>query len=82
MGGPSGSGINGYQVFWDDIAQGSYAWNYADGKLLTFDTQRSVEAKGNYVLQNNLGGLFAWEIDADNGHLLNSMNSGLGHPGQ
>lgn len=82
MGGPSGSGINGYQVFWDDIAQSSYAWNYADGKLLTFDTQRSIDAKGSYVLQNNLGGLFAWEIDADNGHLLNSMNSGLGHPRQ
>ncbi|MCH8532043.1 MAG: hypothetical protein LAT65_14420 [Saccharospirillum sp.] len=24
----------------------------------------------------------AWEIDADNGHLLNSMNKGLGHPEQ
>lgn len=82
MGGPAGNGVNGFQVFWDDIAKASYAWDYANGKLLTFDTQRSVEAKGDYVLQNNLGGLFAWEIDADNGHLLNSMNSGLGNPRQ
>ncbi|GGX74991.1 glycosyl hydrolase family 18 protein [Saccharospirillum salsuginis] len=82
MGGPAGDGINGYQVYWDDTAQASYAWDYTNGNLLTFDTQRSVEAKGDYVLQNNLGGLFAWEIDADNGHILNSMNSGLGNPQQ
>lgn len=47
--------------------------------LITFDDQRSVQAKGKYVLENKLGGLFAWEIDADNGDILNSMNSSLGN---
>jgi chitinase len=31
------------------------------------------------VLANQLGGLFAWEIDADNGDILNAMHEGLGH---
>ncbi|MGL5587151.1 MAG: PKD domain-containing protein, partial [Aeromonas veronii] len=31
------------------------------------------------VLANKLGGLFSWEIDADNGDILNAMHEGLGH---
>ncbi|MNS18532.1 Chitinase A precursor [compost metagenome] len=31
------------------------------------------------MLANQLGGLFAWEIDADNGDILNAMHEGLGH---
>lgn len=82
MGGANGQGINGYTLFWDDIAKASFLWNATAGKFITFDTQRSVKAKGAYVLQHNMGGLFAWEIDADNGHLLNAMHEGLGHPQQ
>lgn len=80
LGGPDGDGINGFQLYWDDIAQASYLWNYQTGTLISFDTQRSVEAKGEYVLQNQLGGLFSWSLDSDNGHLLNSMHEGMGHP--
>ncbi|ASP37634.1 chitinase [Bacterioplanes sanyensis] len=79
MGGVDGTGIDGFQLFWDDIAKASYLWNYSAGTLITFDTPRSVKAKGQYVRTNNLGGIFAWEIDADNGHILNAMHQGLGH---
>ena len=30
-------------------------------------------------MANQLGGLFAWEIDSDNGDILNAMHEGLGH---
>ncbi|MCP3689006.1 MAG: chitinase [Gammaproteobacteria bacterium] len=82
QGGSNGTGINGFQLLWDDIASASYLWNYADGTLITFDTPRSVEQKGAYILQNNLGGIFAWEIDADNGDILNAMHEGLEHSQQ
>ena len=49
------------------------------GELITYDDERSVKAKGQYVLANKLGGLFSWEIDADNGDILNAMHEGLGH---
>ncbi|QOD39972.1 chitinase [Matsumuraeses phaseoli granulovirus] len=62
---------------YDVTAQAAYVYDNND--LVTYDSQQSVRAKANYVLNNNLGGLFAWEVDADNGNLLNAMNEGLGN---
>ncbi|GAB2927223.1 glycosyl hydrolase family 18 protein [Rheinheimera gaetbuli] len=82
MGGPEASGVNGFTVSWDDTAKASYVWNPATNTLISFDTKRSVREKGAYILQHQLGGIFAWEIDADNGHILNAMHEGLGHTQQ
>ena len=79
MGSAEGSGINGFTLFWDAAAKASYLWNAAEGKLVTLDTPRSVIEKGKYVKDKGLAGLFAWEIDADNGNILNAMHKGLGH---
>ena len=49
----------------------------SDGKLVTYDSPRSVIAKGEYVRGLGLAGLFSWEIDADNGDILNAMHEGL-----
>tara|TARA_R110002126_G_scaffold12196_3_gene53141 strand:+ start:2989 stop:4272 length:1284 start_codon:yes stop_codon:yes gene_type:complete len=81
-GGPKASGINGFILGWDDTARASYLWNPTSNTLISFDSPRSVEAKGAYVLQHQLGGIFAWEIAADNGHILNAMHEGLGHQQQ
>ena len=82
MGGPDASGVNGFSVGWDDTAKASYVWNPATNTLISIDTKRSVREKGAYILQHQLGGIFAWEIDADNGHILNAMHEGLGHTQQ
>ncbi|MBY6226453.1 glycosyl hydrolase family 18 protein [Ferrimonas balearica] len=68
-----------WQHGYDESAEAPYAFHPATGSLVTYDNPRSVIAKGEYVLANDLGGLFAWEIDADNGDILNAMNQGLGH---
>lgn len=78
MVGQSGNGVNGFEVGYDELAEAAYVWNRSTGKLITYDSPRSVIAKGQYVNQFNLGGLFAWEIDADNGDILNAMHDGLG----
>ncbi|KPH95671.1 chitinase [Pseudoalteromonas porphyrae] len=78
MVGASGNGVNGFEVGYDEQAEAAYVWNRSTGKLITYDSPRSVIAKGQYVNQYNLGGLFAWEIDADNGDILNAMHDGLG----
>ncbi|WP_125559309.1 glycosyl hydrolase family 18 protein [Pseudoalteromonas rubra] len=70
-------GINGFEVGYDTTAEAAYVWNRQTGKLVTYDSPRSVRAKGQYVREHNLGGLFAWEIDADNGDILNAMHEGL-----
>ncbi|AAS82706.1 ORF32 [Agrotis segetum granulovirus] len=66
-------------TYYDSVAQAAYAFAENVGDLLTYDNPTSVQAKGKFVIDNNLGGLFAWELDADNGDILNSMNEGLGN---
>lgn len=82
MGGVNGTGANGFTLYWDDTAKASYVWNPATTTLVSFDTQRSVRAKGDLIRQYNLGGVFAWELDGDNGHILNAMHEALSHPQQ
>ncbi|CCQ12803.1 Chitinase [Pseudoalteromonas luteoviolacea B = ATCC 29581] len=78
MVGSAGTGINGFEVGYDSQAQAAYVWNRSNGKLITYDSPRSAKAKGQYARSLGLGGLFAWEIDADNGDILNAMHEGLG----
>ncbi|MCS2151926.1 glycosyl hydrolase family 18 protein [Scandinavium goeteborgense] len=68
-----------WQYGYDAVAEGAYLFKPSTGDLITYDDPRSVAAKGQYVLANQLGGLFAWEIDADNGDILNAMNESLGN---
>lgn len=82
MGGVNGTGANGFIVGYDQQAQAAYVWNPTSKTLVSFDTQRSVRAKGLFIQQHNLGGIFAWELDGDNGQILNAMHEGLGHPQQ
>ncbi len=46
---------------------------------MSLDTPRSVKAKGQYAASRNLGGLFTWTIDQDNGVLVNAAREGLGY---
>jgi len=82
LGGKNGQGINGWQYGWDESAQAPYLWHGANQQLISFDDARSTIAKGNFVKQHNLGGVFSWEIDADTGTILNAMHEGLGHQQQ
>lgn len=79
MAGPDGKGINGYTYVYDEAAEAPYLFNKSTGALITYDDARSTQAKGRYALDKRLGGLFSWEIDSDNGDILNAMHEGLGH---
>ncbi|GBP04526.1 Chitinase A [Eumeta japonica] len=68
-----------WEYHYDDVAKAPYVFRPATGDLITYDDARSTIEKGKYVRNNKLGGLFAWEIDADNGDILNAMNMGLGN---
>lgn len=75
--GPNGTGINGFETGYDEQAEAAWVWNQSNGKLITYDNERSVIAKGQYVRSLGLAGLFSWELDADNGDILNAMHQGL-----
>ena len=67
--------LNNYVYTFDSAAQASYVFDKSKGDLISFDSVDSVLGKVKYVDRNKLGGLFAWEIDADNGDLLNAINA-------
>ena len=75
--GADNTGINGFEYGYDAQAEAPWVWNRSTGQLITFDDDRSVKAKGAYVRNLGLAGLFSWEIDADNGDILNAMHEGL-----
>jgi len=70
-------GKPGWEYKYDTAAEAPYLFNKSTGELISYDNARSVEAKGKYVLNKNLGGLFAWSIESDNGDILNAMNESL-----
>lgn len=75
--GPNKTGVNGFEYGYDSQAEAPWVWNPSTGQLVTFDDDRSVKVKGAYVRSLGLAGLFSWEIDADNGDILNAMHEGL-----
>ncbi|QKX17628.1 glycosyl hydrolase family 18 protein [Microbulbifer sp. YPW1] len=68
-----------WEEYYDETAEAPYIFKPSTGDLITYDNHRSVMAKGAYVQANNLAGLFSWEIDADNGDIMNAMHESLGH---
>lgn len=77
--GPSGTGSGGYAAGYDAGAHGAWVWNPSNGNLVSYESPRSAREKARYARQNNLAGVFGWEIDADNGEILNAMHEGLGN---
>nr|WP_157135331.1 glycosyl hydrolase family 18 protein [Serratia sp. M24T3] len=71
-------GRNGFNVYTDQIADADYLYSPQSKLFLSIDTPRTVKAKGEYVMKHNLGALFTWTIDQDNGVLVNAAREGLG----
>ena len=57
---------NKYGMMWDDIAQVPYVSDATGKMVLTYDNERSVGLKAEYVTANGLAGAMYWNIEADN----------------
>ncbi len=55
----------GYTQYWDSVAKAPYAYNATAKTFATFDNKQSIEAKTDYVNQNNLGGIMFWQLGDD-----------------
>ncbi|MDK1287102.1 glycosyl hydrolase family 18 protein [Pseudoalteromonas umbrosa] len=69
-----------WEYHYDTVAQAPYIYRPSTGDLISYDDQKSIKAKGELVFQEGLAGMFGWEIDTDNGDILNWMHESLGHP--
>lgn len=55
-----------YTHYWDDAAMVPYVYSPLNGgTFMTYEDQESVNAKIDYVMANELGGVFFWELSAD-----------------
>lgn len=51
------------KAHWDDEAK--VPWLPIDGGYITYDNERSIKEKVNYIQQNGLGGWIIWALDSD-----------------
>ncbi|PZR29845.1 MAG: chitinase [Citrobacter freundii] len=71
-------GRKGYVRYWDEKARAPYLFNDSTRTFISYDDELSVQAKCNYVLERNLGGVMFWEYSSDpKGYLLGVVNEVL-----
>lgn len=51
--------------YWDDTAKAPYMYDSTTGVFFTYDNQRSIREKANYVKANKLGGMISWMASQD-----------------
>jgi chitinase len=54
-----------YNYGYDTIAKAPYLYNKTEKLFYTYDNERSVKDKADYVITNGFGGLFFWEFTGD-----------------
>lgn len=65
--------FNPNYYFYDETAEAP--WIFDGSTFISFDDTRSVTAKCNYVIENNLGGVMFWNYVHDpNGYLLDTIS--------
>lgn len=71
---------NGFTLYTDEISCADFLYNKNTQLFISVDTPRTVKEKAAYALSHNLGGLFTWTIDLDNGLLVNAAREGFECP--
>jgi chitinase len=65
------SSASGFAAFWDAASMAPYSYNESNKEFATYDNEKSIEAKSNYVVDKKLGGIMFWELMGD------TFNKGL-----
>ncbi len=68
---------NGYTRYWHDEAKVPWLYNPATQVFISYDDPESLGLKADYVREWNLGGVMFWELSADDGMLLDTLDSYL-----
>jgi len=55
----------GYNYYWDEVAQSPYYYNTKNRQLVTFDDPKSIDLKTRYVIDKKLNGIMFWELTDD-----------------
>ena len=67
-----------YQQLWDSSAQVPYLWNEKERIFISYENQRSIKLKIDYLKKAGLGGVMFWEYSDDyHSELLDAIDKGL-----
>jgi chitinase len=65
---------HGYKSYWDEKAKAPYLFNDSTKVFITYDDERSVKYKCQYVKEHKMGGVMFWEYSSDpKGYLLEAI---------
>lgn len=68
----------GFIAYKDEAAKAPFLFNSQTKEFISYDDEWSVDAKCQYVLKNNLGGVMFWEYSSDKKeYLLNQITKSL-----
>lgn len=59
------SAAQGFVNYWDDLAKAPYAYNSRRQEFASFDDEKSVHLKTQYVMAKQLGGIMFWQLTGD-----------------
>ncbi|OON96913.1 MAG: chitinase [Candidatus Epulonipiscioides saccharophilum] len=72
---------NGYKVKFDNVAKVPYIIDPNGNFFLSFEDELSIYYKGEYIIENCLGGLFSWQSAFDQSNVLAAaMNLSVTNP--
>lgn len=54
--------LAGYSTFWDETAQMNWIWNSQRSEFISFETIDSANSKARWVLTQDYGGIFLYDI--------------------
>jgi chitinase len=61
----AGNYVGKYRRFWHKEAKVPWLYDDRAGVMISYDDAESLKLKAEYVLKNDLGGVMAWEVSAD-----------------
>lgn len=69
----------GYQYGYDAQSEAPFLWNPDKKVFISFDDERSIKAKAQWVKEKGLAGIFAWELTGDtaDNKLVEAMSEGM-----
>lgn len=67
----------GFVESWDESAKTPYIWREKDSLFMTYDNEKSIKYKMDYIKNKDLGGIMFWQFNGDNGALLDAISNNL-----
>ncbi|BAS67320.1 glycosyl hydrolase family 18 protein [Bathymodiolus septemdierum thioautotrophic gill symbiont] len=72
-------GINGWESYYYPEFKSNLVFNRQTGDVISYTSQQSIDDIVAYAKEIGAKGIFAWQIDDDNGMLLEKIHQSYGH---